>query len=352
MLDRLRRTIEADGPISVADYMAICLGDPENGYYMKQDPLGRTGDFITAPEVSQLFGELIGAWLADTWRRAGAPSPVNLVEFGPGRGTLMNDILRVAAVDQSFLTALEIHLIETSPALRASQRATLATRERPIEWHDTLATVPGGPLLAVANEFFDALPIRQYVGRNGRWLERRIGLDSVGGLTFVAGVGSPPTDVAPVEGAVLEISPTSTAIMTDLASRVGASGGGALIIDYGHAEHSIGETLQAVRDHRYADPLACPGDADLTAHVDFAALEAACEGTGATCHGPMSQGEFLLNLGLLERAGRLGHLKDAATQQSIRDAVERLAGPEQMGSLFKVLAITGGNIGVLPFAAD
>lgn len=344
--------IEANGPISVADYMAICLGDPDHGYYMKQDPLGRTGDFVTAPEVSQLFGELIGAWLADTWRRTGAPSPVNLVELGPGRGTLMNDILRVAAVDQSFLAALDIHLIETSPALRASQRTTLTTHDQPIQWHDTLAAIPDGPLLAIANEFFDAMPVRQYVGRDGRWLERRIGLDSEGDLTFVAGPGSPATDLVPVDDAILEISPTSTAIIADLAARIAAAGGAALIIDYGHGEHAVGETLQAVRGHRYTDPLSDPGDCDLTAHVDFAALKAACEGAGATCHGPMNQGDFLLKLGLLERAGRLGHGKDETTQQSIRDAVERLAGPKQMGNLFKVLAITGGNFGVLPFAAD
>ncbi|HSM42584.1 MAG TPA: class I SAM-dependent methyltransferase [Afifellaceae bacterium] len=352
LLDRLRRMIEANGPISVADYMALCLGDPEHGYYMKQDPFGRGGDFITAPEVSQLFGELVGAWLADAWHQIGRLSPVNLVELGPGRGTLMKDILRVAAVDREFLAALDVHLVEISPALRTRQRETLKDVQPTIHWHDSIAGIPEGPLLVVANEFFDALPVRQYVAHGGRWQERRIGLDTDGRLAFVPGPGTLRTDLKPVENAIVEISPASTAVMAGLAARLGEHGGAALIIDYGHTGPAIGETLQAVRGHRYADPLADPGDADLTGHVDFAALKAVCGGTGTHCHGPITQGDFLLGLGLLERAGRLGSGKDEATQQSIRDAVERLAGPDQMGRLFKVLAVTGVDIRPLPFPAD
>jgi len=344
--------IEANGPISVADYMALCLGDPEHGYYMKQDPFGRGGDFITAPEVSQLFGELVGAWLAHVWHQMDGLSPVKLVELGPGRGTLMKDILRVADVDREFLAALDIHLVETSPFLRKRQREILKDAQPPIHWHDSIADIPEGPLLVVANEFFDALPVRQYVGHGGRWQERRVGLDADGRLAFVPGPGTLRTDLEPVENAIVEVSPASTAVIAVLATRIGEHGGAALIVDYGHAESAIGETLQAVRGHHYVEPLVDPGDADLTAHVDFAALKAACGGTGTLCHGPITQGDFLLGLGLLERAGRLGSGKDESTQQSIRDAVERLAGPDQMGRLFKVLAVTGADIRPLPFAAD
>jgi SAM-dependent MidA family methyltransferase len=264
----------------------------------------------------------------------------------------MKDILRVAAIDRDFLAALEINLVETSPALRERQQETLQDLKRPVRWHDGIAGVPDGPVLVVANEFFDALPIRQYVGREDRWQERRIGLDAGGDLTFMLGPGTLQAELAPVENAIVEISPASTAIMAGLAARIGEHGGAALIIDYGHTGPAIGETLQAVRGHRHADPLADPGDADLTAHVDFAALKAACVGSGTHCHGPITQGDFLLKLGLLERAGRLGGGKNEATQQSIHDAVERLAGPEQMGRLFKVLAVTSGDIRPLPFAAD
>lgn len=352
LLQKLRRLIEADGPISVADYMALCLGDPVDGYYMKQDPLGRAGDFITAPEVSQLFGELVGAWLADVWHRIGAPSPVNLVELGPGRGTLMRDILRVTALDPDLANALQVHLVEISPALRGKQKATLDAHASIMSWHESLSDIPEAPLLIVANEFFDALPVRQYVGHRGKWQERRIGLAEDGGLAFTLGPGTLETGLEAQEGAILEISPASKAIVHDLAERIAGSGGAALIVDYGHTETAVGETLQAVRRHDFTDPLAEPGDADLTAHVDFAALKAACADTGVVSHGPMNQGDFLLALGLLERAGQLGHGKEKATRQAIRDAVERLAGPRQMGRLFKVLALTTPGITPLPFQPD
>ena len=352
LLSKLRRLIEADGPISIAEYMTICLSDPDHGYYMKQDPFGSGGDFVTAPEVSQLFGELIGAWLADTWRRMGAPSPVNLIEPGPGRGTLMSDILRVAALDADFLAALRVHLIEISPVLRARQQQTLQSAGIEVHWHETFTDIPGGPLLLVANEFFDALPIRQYAAHQAKWQERRIGLSDDCHITFTLGARTLDTGLEPVEGAIVEVSPVSSAIMNDLADRIGKHGGAALIIDYGHAETAIGETLQAVRAHQYVDPLTSPGDADLTAHVDFAALQAACSGTNAVCHGPMTQGDFLLALGLLERAGRLGRGKDETAREAIRNAVERLAGSDQMGRLFKVLAVTSSGIDPLPFSAD
>ncbi|HMB47840.1 MAG TPA: SAM-dependent methyltransferase, partial [Afifellaceae bacterium] len=253
---------------------------------------------------------------------------------------------------QAFSETARLHMVEISPALKARQQETLRAHGDRIEWHESFETIPDDPVLIIANEFFDALPIRQYVGHGERWQERRIGLADDGSLAFTLGPRALGTDIMPVEDAILEVSPLSTAIVRGWAERIGRQGGAALIIDYGHTETAVGETLQAVRAHEYVEVLADPGDADLTAHVDFAALRAACEGTGAICHGPMPQGDFLLALGLLERAGQLGRDKDNAARQVIRDAIERLAGPDQMGHLFKVLAVTGGDFRPLPFSGD
>ena len=347
---KLKRLIEANGPMSIAEYMAHCLGDPEHGYYMTRDPLGAAGDFTTAPEVSQMFGEIVAAWLIDAWRRAGAPSPVRLVELGPGRGTLMADILRVAARVPDFSVALAVHLVETSPVLREKQAATLSRSGHAPHWHATLGDVPEGPLVLVANEFFDALPIRQFVRLDGMWRERAIGLDEAGRLAFGIGPGRLDRGPEAPEGAILEVSPARDALAAEIARRVVAFGGAALIIDYGHAETAPGDTLQAMRGHAFADPLAAPGEADLTAHVDFAALARRARAEGAAVHGPITQGEYLLALGLLERAGRLGADKSEAEQEALRAAVERLAGPAQMGTLFKVLAITRPGVAPPPFA--
>lgn len=346
---KLRRLIEANGPMSVADYMAHCLGDPEHGYYAKRDPLGPDGDFVTAPEVSQMFGEIVGAWLVHAWRLCGAAEGVRLVELGPGRGTLMADILRVAARVPALRAGLSIHLVETSLVLRARQRQTLAAAEHPIHWHDTFNSVPAGPLLLVANEFFDALPVRQFVRKGGEWGERVVGLDATGKLAFGIGAGRLGHPVAAPEDAVMELRPAADTLMGEIAERLVAHGGGALIVDYGHAESGFGDTLQAVRGHRFADPLEAPGEADLTAHVDFAALARHAAAESAAVHGPMPQGDFLLALGLLERAGRLGAEADEATRGSLRAAVDRLAGEDEMGRLFKVLAITQPGIRPPPF---
>jgi SAM-dependent MidA family methyltransferase len=352
--EKLTATIAANGPLGIADYMDHCLADPEHGYYATRDPLGAAGDFITAPEISQMFGELIGAWLVHAWRMAGAPAPAILAEAGPGRGTLMADILRAASADQRFTSAISVHLVETSPALRGKQEATLSGVKAPVTWHERIDDVPDGPLLFVANEFFDALPIRQYIRSGSQWRERVVGLDSAGNLAF--GLG--PSDLdrplsemsadAP-EGAVFEICPDAMAVMDIIASRIAASGGAALIVDYGHGQAAFGDTLQAVRNHAFADPLAEPGKADLTAHVDFSALARSVRQAGATAHGPIDQGAFLLAAGLLERAGRLGAGKDATAQEAISKAVERLAGPNAMGSLFKVLAVTPAGLILPPF---
>lgn len=343
---RIADLITVGGPITVADYMAICLGDPDDGYYFTRDPFGTAGDFVTAPEISQMFGEIVGAALVEGWQSVGAPSPVHLVELGPGRGTLMADILRVVRLKPELSEALDVHLVETSPALRAAQARTIAPSGRRPRWHDSIESLPEGPLLVIANEFFDALPIRQFVAAGGVWRERVVGLGPAGGLAFGLGAGTldhsrlPPELHPARDGAILEASTASTAAMTALAARIAAHGGLALVIDYGHVRSAVGDTFQAVKAHQPVDPLAEPGLADLTAHVDFAALARAAAAAGAAVHGPLEQGQFLTAAGLLQRAGHLGAGKGPEVQEAIRTAVERLAGPREMGKLFKVMAVT------------
>jgi SAM-dependent MidA family methyltransferase len=348
LLDKLRGLIRANGPMSVADYMAHCLGDPQQGYYATRDPFGAAGDFITAPEISQMFGEIVGAWLIDAWQLVGAPNPVRLVELGPGRGTLMADILRVARKAPDFQRAASIHLVETSQVLRRIQAETLRETGAEPRWHSSPDSVPPGPMLMIANEFFDALPIRQFM-RLDIWRERVIGLDSRDRLAF--GIGPGVLDRGPdaPQGSILEISPLADTLAEITAARIVEQGGAALIIDYGHARSAPGETLQAVRGHAYADPLEEPGLADLTAHVNFGALAGRAESAGAAVHGPMPQGAFLSRLGLFERAGRLSAGADPETREAIRLAAQRLASPEQMGTLFKALALTRPGITPAPF---
>lgn len=346
--EKLLRGIENFGPITIADYMAACLGDPEHGYYMTREPFGTAGDFITAPEVSQMFGELIGLWAVECWRRMGSPAAFVLAEIGPGRGTLMADALRAARTAPGFGQAANIHLVETSPRLRAIQKETLAGR--PVAWAERIEDLPDGPAILVANEFFDALPIHQFQRTPEGWAERMVGIRD-GKLAFGLRPGARIDDVddnVPI-GTVVEIASLSTAIMATLAARLRRFGGAMLAIDYGHARGGHGDTLQAVRDHRFDDPLAHPGEADLTVHVDFAALARVASAQQARATPVWTQGDFLLALGLLERAGRLGAGKDDATQDAIRAAVERLAGPTAMGTLFKVLCVTGDDLAVPPF---
>jgi SAM-dependent MidA family methyltransferase len=344
---KLRRLIDANGPIGVDTFMAHCLGDPEHGYYMTRDPLGARGDFITAPEVSQMFGEILGAWLIHAWRLAGALAPARLVELGPGRGTLMADILRVAEKAPDFAAAASVHLVETSPVLARRQAETL--RGRDVHWHSTLRELPAGPMLLVANEFFDALPIRQFVRKDGAWRERVVGLDADARLSFGLGPGRLLEGPDAPDGSVFEASPAAQALAAEIAARIAAAKGAALVIDYGHAESVLGETLQAVRGHGYADPLEAPGEADLTAHVDFSALARCAASEGAAAHGPITQREFLLKLGLKERAARLASGADDATRTTLEAAVQRLSGPAGMGELFKVLALTWRGVEPPPF---
>ena len=341
----LARRIRAHGPLTVADFMAEALGNPEYGYYTTRDPLGSGGDFTTAPEISQVFGELIGLWCADLWSRMGRPNPVILAELGPGRGTLMKDALRAARIMPEFLAAIRLHLVETSPVLRRAQAKTL--RDHRPAWHETIATLPPGPTLVIANEFFDALPIRQFVKTDEGWREKLIGLSAeTDALAFALSPGPtpalalvPPGLREAPPGSVSEICPIALSVADGLAERFVASGGAALVVDYGYVGPASGDTLQAVQRHRRHDPLEAPGAADLTAHVDFAALSEAAHQAGAWSWGPVPQGAFLQSLGIAARLERL--LQDAEPGQAadLGIAVRRLIDPAEMGTLFKVLCI-------------
>jgi len=342
--DLIRKRIAADGPITVADFMTLALGHPEHGYYMKGDPFGTTGDFITAPEISQVFGELIGLWSAMTWQQIGAPAKTILIECGPGRGTLMSDMLRAAKTVPPFLDTIEIHLVETSPAMRERQRTNL-TGHTP-QWHDSLETVPAGPTILIANEFLDALPIRQLIRTENGWAERRVGLSDKG-LVFETGEDVSDT-VLPVPlqeahappGTIFETCPAALDFADSLNRRLSTAPGAALLIDYGHVKSGIGDTLQAVRTHKFADVLAHPGDADLTAHVDFDAFGRQLRNGGPRTMGPVTQSAFLSVLGIKERTKQLttGIAPDMAA--TLRSGTERLTAQNQMGELFKVMVAT------------
>ena len=295
----------------VRQFMALCLSHPQHGYYMTRDPLGRAGDFVTAPEVSQIFGELIGLWAASVWQLMGAPENVRLVELGPGRGTMMLDAIRAAHVVPAFRAALVVHLIEISPALRRRQEETLKALDVPILWHDAFDQVPDGPVIILANEFFDALPVHQAVKQINGWYERMVAIDGQGNFAFtIADEQIPlfeqllPRNVrdAPL-GALFEWRPDNLAF--EIGRRVMHQGGAALVIDYGHTVSAPGETLQAVGRHGFADPLGTPGMVDLTAHVDFQALALAAEGMGVRVHGPLDQAGFLRNMGIERRGAAL-----------------------------------------------
>ncbi|HMP57691.1 MAG TPA: SAM-dependent methyltransferase [Novosphingobium sp.] len=330
--DIFRRLVANTGPISLAHYMA----ESNARYYAAKDPFGAGGDFITAPEISQMFGELIGLWLTDLWIRAGREEPVHYVELGPGRGTLARDVLR-AGLRYGF--APKVHLVETSPELKDIQLAAVPHAV----WHDDLSTVPMvGPVMLVANEFLDALPVRQLVRTPDGWRERMVGLVE-GRLAPVA--GSAPMDAAVPEtartlpeGALLETCPAAAAVVYEVAGRLVDQGGAALFIDYGHAEPRTGSTLQAVRAHRSVDPFAMPGEADLTAHVDFATLATIARSRGCRWLGTIEQGRFLRELGIEARTEALS-LKAPEHAAALAAARDRLIGEGQMGALFKVMAL-------------
>ena len=395
----LRAIIASEGPMTVARYMALCLGHPKYGYYVTRDPLGAAGDFTTAPEISQMFGELLGLWAASVWQSMGCPEPFTLAELGPGRGTLMTDALRAGNVVPGFRAAMTVHLVETSPVLRVRQQATFHAVGIQAQWHETVSDIPDGPLIVLANEFFDALPVHQMIRTDRGWHERMVGLDDDGQLRFavnpspVLGLcegqepplefdppllkharsfprkresilyespGSPPargradfsansiqTD-RPVSSTIWEWR--DDAILRQLCERVARHGGAILIIDYGHMRSGYGDTLQAVRAHAFVDPLDAPGECDLTAHVDFAALARSAATAGARVHDPVMQGEFLGRLGILTRADRLKAGATGDQCEAIDAAVTRLTGfaGSQMGKLFKVMALAHPDLPALP----
>ena len=338
---RIARRIALTGPISVADFMAEALGHPTLGYYRRAMPLGAAGDFITAPEISQMFGEMIGAWLAERWHAMGQPASVRLVELGPGRGTLMADALRATRGVTDFHAALDIHLIDTNETLRAQQATALASFKP--TWHERLDGVPAGPLLLVANEFFDALPVRQFHKTAHGWRERMVGLAPDGEtLSFaLAPGGTPFASFLPeaAEDAEAELCEQGRALAAELGARVARDGGWALIVDYGYDASGPGASLQAVRSHRGAGVLDHPGETDLSTHVDFAALAAAAAASRARVSGPVGQGDFLKRLGITQRAEMLKARASPAQRHALDAGLERLIAPDQMGTLFRVMAI-------------
>jgi NADH dehydrogenase [ubiquinone] 1 alpha subcomplex assembly factor 7 len=347
--DSISRHIRAHGPMSLAQYMSEALMHPTHGYYTNEQVFGAQGDFTTAPEISQIFGELVGLWAADLWQRAGAPSPFQLVEMGPGRGTLMVDALRATRVAPGFHEALHLGLIEAAPQLRLRQAERLAPTGTAPSWYDGLGDVPEkGPALILANEFFDALPIRQYVFETGKWMERRVTLDSQDRFAYTHAPGHPAESCLPAEppreGDVLETCMSGISVMRAISERLLGTGGAALIVDYGYIVPAYGDTFQALLRHQYADPLAEPGRADLTAHVSFAHLARVARDLGLSVHGPVDQGAFLSALGIAERTRRL---LAAATSEAQRDSItlgsRRLVDADQMGTLFKVMAITSAG---------
>lgn len=352
----LKRRIAVEGPITLADFMGAALGHPKYGYYMTRDPFGRSGDFTTAPEISQMFGELVGLWLAEVWRQSGEPKRARLVELGPGRGTLMADILRAAKMLPAFREALEVTLVDVSPVLRETQEKTLADSGVTVTWVGSVDSLPddGQPIFAVANEFFDALPIRQMQRTVDGWRERLVTVspetdDLV--LTLARGPG-PLEALLPDrirrnagEGEIVELAPAVWRAAHSLGARIAASGGAALVVDYGYPASAAGDTLQAVRSHEPCGILNDIGEADLTAHVDFERLGEAFGEAGCRVAPLSTQGDFLRALGIEVRAKALAKSGDAAKISAARD---RLIGDEGMGTLFKVLGVAAPGIPPLP----
>jgi SAM-dependent MidA family methyltransferase len=352
----IRRRIAAAGPMPVGQYMSLCLTDPRHGYYVTRDPFGRGGDFTTAPEVSQMFGELIGLWIVSVWQQMGSPENIRIVELGPGRGTMMNDAMRAAKVVPAFIDAAVLHFVEISPALETIQRETFAALEMPATWHKSIGDVPQGAAIFVANEFFDALPINQAVKMADGWHRRAVAIASDGAIVYRAEAepmahfeSTLPAAIRNAnEGEIFEWrSDTET---MELGRRIAREPGAALVIDYGHSESATGETLQAVRDHLFADPLTTPGDADLTAHVDFEALGRGFEAMGAIAFGPIEQALFLKRLGIETRAETLRANAARAKVHEIDTAMARLTGFGRtgMGALFKVMAVAHRSLGTPP----
>lgn len=351
--DHLASLIAAEGPLSIAAFMQAALAH----YYSQREPFGARGDFTTAPEISQVFGELIGAWCVATWEQLGSPPRFSLVELGPGRGTLMRDALRAARVRPAFLDAADVVLVEISPSLRQKQREALKdARVRDLTWREHFAVREGQPLIVVANEFFDALPIRQFVATKNGWRERCVGLEG-DAFVFVVSPTPIPREAIPaalrgaVEGSVIEAAPARNALASTIGAHLTKERGAALVIDYGFLGPAVGDTLQAMRAHAFEPVLADPGHADVTSHVDFAALTSGFVNGGAFVYGPVGQGVLLERLGARERTAALAARATAEQREALESGLARLTARDQMGSLFKALAVASPGLkppGFLP----
>jgi NADH dehydrogenase [ubiquinone] 1 alpha subcomplex assembly factor 7 len=351
---RLKARIVSEGPIPISSYMAEALFDPMAGYYATKDPLGADKDFITAPEISQMFGEFVGLWAAECWGQLGAPSPFHLIELGPGTGRMMDDALRAGAAAPGFVEAAQVSLVEASPALKMVQGRTLARAPVQPRWAGKLEDVKGGPSLIVSNEFLDCLPIRQAVKHDGAWRERLVGLDPADDERFAFILGAPLSApdqalIAPslrdeADGVLVELRAADAPLVEAVAERLKAAPGYALFIDYGSATPDAGDTLQAIAKHEKVDPLETPGGADLTAWVDFDRLARLGAASGLAVYGPLEQGAFLKGLGIETRAAALARGRDPAVQGRIQRQLARLADPEEMGELFKVIAFASEGL--------
>ena len=351
---QLKARIASEGPIPVSAYMAEALFDPMAGYYATKDPLGADKDFITAPEISQMFGELVGLWSAECWGQLGAPNPVQLIELGPGTGRMMDDALRAGAAAPGFVEAVQLSLVEASPALKMVQGRTLGRAPVLPRWQARLEDVGPGPSLIVSNEFLDCLPIRQAVKHGGVWRERLVGFDPGNPDRFAFVLGAPLSDadramIAPSlrdepDGTLVELRAADAPLVEAVAARLKSAPGYALFIDYGSSRPEPGDTLQAIARHEKVDPLETPGAADLTAWVDFDRVATLAVAAGLDVFGPVGQGRFLKGLGIETRAAALGRGRDSAVQGRIQRQLERLAAPEEMGELFKVIALASQGL--------
>lgn len=342
----IKASIRQNGPMDVGSYMSLCLSHPEYGYYMKQDPFGKSGDFVTAPEVSQLFGEMLGAWCADIWMQMGAPERFMFLECGPGRDTLMADMMRSTRMAKGFHAAAELHLLEISPALKAKQKETLADYK--VEWHAGLDTVPDdAPMIVIGNEFFDALPFRSFQKQSdGQWAERVVALEGGGeqaGLCFglcplgVEMEGYIPFHLKGAQaGSIFEAAPVRQNVMRQIAERIKSQNGAALFLDYGHAQSGLGDSFQALKGHKYVDVLKFCGDADLTSHVDFEGLVQGLDRL-VDVRGAVEQGAFLCALGIEVRMQMLAQKISEQEAFALQKGLQRLIASDQMGALFKVV---------------
>ncbi len=345
LADKIARRIRREGPLSLAAYMAMALHEPDLGYYATRRPIGLAGDFVTAPEISQVFGELIGLWCALAWEQIGRPDPVILAELGPGSGVLASDLLRAASALPGFRRSLHLHLVETSPVLRTEQQRRLAFAQPVLV--DRIEALPEGPILVVANEFLDALPIRQLVRGRRQWSERMVAIDGEGKLVLADGPENPALSLLVPDalrdtarpGAVFEFCPSALALAAAFGARLQRDPGAALFIDYGYFPGRIGSTLRALSHHEPVDPLMSPGSADLSADVDFAAFADAARDAGCDVYGPVPQGRFLGLLGARERLAALLQRASSAQRPQLESGVERLLDRGQMGDLFKAMAL-------------